>query len=52
MTRQGSLFSRPRSCMAGIVLYGFLVVAGSRLSRAMFAPESVRSLWGFPFKSR
>jgi hypothetical protein len=38
--------------LAGIVLYGFLVVAGSRLSRAMFAPESVRSLWGFPFKSR
>jgi len=38
--------------LAGIALYGFLVVAGSRLSRATFAPESARSLWGFPFKSR
>jgi len=38
--------------LAGIVLYGFLVVAGSRLSRARFAPGSPRSLWGFPFKTR
>jgi RsiW-degrading membrane proteinase PrsW (M82 family) len=38
--------------LAGIVVYGMLVVAGSRLSRAVFAPQSARSLWGFPFKSR
>jgi RsiW-degrading membrane proteinase PrsW (M82 family) len=38
--------------LVGIGIYGALVVLGSRLSRAMFAPESVRSLWGFPFKNR
>ena len=38
--------------LAGIGIYGALVVLGSRMSRAMFAPGSVRSLWGFPFKSR
>ncbi|HEY7698954.1 MAG TPA: PrsW family glutamic-type intramembrane protease [Vicinamibacteria bacterium] len=38
--------------LAGIGIYGGLVVFGSRLSRAAFAPGSVRSLWGFPFKSR
>jgi RsiW-degrading membrane proteinase PrsW (M82 family) len=38
--------------LAGIGIYGTLVVVGSRLSRATFAPGSARSLWGFPFKSR
>jgi len=38
--------------LVGIGIYGALVVWGSRLSRYAFAPESVRSLWGFPFKSR
>jgi hypothetical protein len=38
--------------LIGIGIYGALVVLGSRLSRATFAPESARSLWGFPFKSR
>jgi hypothetical protein len=38
--------------LVGIGIYGALVVLGSRLSRATFAPESVRSLWGFPFKNR
>jgi RsiW-degrading membrane proteinase PrsW (M82 family) len=38
--------------LAGIGIYGGLVVLGSRLSQATFAPGSVRSLWGFPFKSR
>jgi RsiW-degrading membrane proteinase PrsW (M82 family) len=38
--------------LIGIGLYGALVVSGSRLSRAMFAPDSARSLWGFPFKGR
>jgi RsiW-degrading membrane proteinase PrsW (M82 family) len=38
--------------LVGIGIYGTLVVFGSRLSRATFAPESVRSLWGFPFKNR
>ncbi len=38
--------------LIGIGIYGALVVLGSRLSRATFAPESVRSLWGFPFKSQ
>jgi len=38
--------------LAGIGIYGWLVLWGSRLSRATFAPASVRSLWGFPFKSR
>jgi len=38
--------------LVGIGIYGALVVLGSRLSRATFAPESVRSLWGFPFKGR
>jgi RsiW-degrading membrane proteinase PrsW (M82 family) len=38
--------------LAGIGIYGSLVVRGSRLSRARFAPGSVRSLWGFPFKNR
>jgi hypothetical protein len=38
--------------LAGIGIYGALVVLGSRMSRAMFAPGSVRSLWGFPFNRR
>ncbi len=38
--------------LAGIGIYGALVVVGSRLSRARFAPGSARGLWGFPFKSR
>ncbi|HJS75254.1 MAG TPA: PrsW family glutamic-type intramembrane protease [Vicinamibacteria bacterium] len=38
--------------LAGIGIYGALVVVGSGLSRAAFAPASVRSLWGFPFKNR
>jgi RsiW-degrading membrane proteinase PrsW (M82 family) len=38
--------------LSGIAIYGALVVVGSRLSRTAFAPESARSLWGFPFKSR
>jgi RsiW-degrading membrane proteinase PrsW (M82 family) len=38
--------------LTGLGVYGTLVVLGSRMSRAMFAPGSVRSLWGFPFKSR
>jgi hypothetical protein len=38
--------------LAGIGIYGTLVVMGSRLSRASFAPASARSLWGFPFRSR
>ncbi len=38
--------------LAGIAIYGGLVVFGSRLSRAAFAPAQVRSLWGYPFKNR
>ncbi len=38
--------------LTGIGIYGTLVVKGSRLSRQAFAPGSVRSHWGFPFKSR
>jgi hypothetical protein len=38
--------------LTGIGIYGALVVSGSRMSRAIFAPGSVRSVWGFPFKSR
>jgi RsiW-degrading membrane proteinase PrsW (M82 family) len=38
--------------LTGIGIYGMLVVSGSRLSRHAFAPGSVRSLWGFPFRSR
>jgi RsiW-degrading membrane proteinase PrsW (M82 family) len=38
--------------LAGIGIYGALVAAGSRLSRAVFAPGSSRTLWGFPFKRR
>ncbi len=38
--------------LAGIGIYGMLVISGSRLSRQAFAPGSVRSLWGFPFKNR
>jgi len=38
--------------LTGIGIYGMLVVSGSKLSRQAFAPGSVRSLWGFPFKSR
>jgi RsiW-degrading membrane proteinase PrsW (M82 family) len=38
--------------LAGIALYGTLVVLGSRLSRGAFAPTSARALWGFPFKNR
>lgn len=33
----------------GIVFYGSLVVAGSRLSKKMFAPLSPVMLWGWPF---
>jgi RsiW-degrading membrane proteinase PrsW (M82 family) len=38
--------------LVGIGVYGSLVVLGESLSRARFAPESARSLWGFPFRSR
>ena len=38
--------------LAGIGIYGALVVIGSRLSRAAVAPASVRGLWGFPFRNR
>jgi RsiW-degrading membrane proteinase PrsW (M82 family) len=35
----------------GIFFYGSLVVAGSKLSKQMFAPESTVVLWGWPFTS-
>ncbi len=38
--------------LVGMGIYGTFVVLGARLSRATFAPESARSLWGFPFKGR
>jgi RsiW-degrading membrane proteinase PrsW (M82 family) len=38
--------------LAGIALYGALVLLASRLSKAAFAPASVRSLWGWPFQKR
>lgn len=38
--------------LTGMALYGALVVIGSRWSRAMFAPESPRILWGWPFAGR
>jgi RsiW-degrading membrane proteinase PrsW (M82 family) len=38
--------------LVGIGIYGTLIVRGSRLSRAAFAPAIVRGLWGFPFKNR
>lgn len=33
----------------GIFFYGSLVMAGSKLSKQMFAPESSVMLWGWPF---
>ena len=33
----------------GMLFYGSLVVAGSKLSKQMFAPESSAMLWGWPF---
>ena len=33
----------------GIFFYGSLVMAGSKLSKKMFAPESPAVLWGWPF---
>lgn len=33
----------------GMIFYGSLVVAGSKLSKTMFAPSSQASLWGWPF---
>jgi RsiW-degrading membrane proteinase PrsW (M82 family) len=38
--------------LAGLATYGSLVVLGSTLSRARFAPSSPKRLWGFPFRSR
>jgi RsiW-degrading membrane proteinase PrsW (M82 family) len=36
--------------LAGLIVYGALVLLGSRLSKDVFAPGSVRGLWGWPFK--
>lgn len=36
----------------GLLGFGFLVVRGSRWSRARFDPDSSRRLWGWPFTSR
>ncbi len=33
----------------GMLFYGSLVLAGSKLSKQMFAPESAAMLWGWPF---
>ncbi len=35
--------------LSGILFYGMLVVVGSDWSRQVFAPHSLRSLWGWPF---
>lgn len=35
--------------LGGILFYGVLVVVGSEWSRQVFAPHSVKSLWGWPF---
>lgn len=35
--------------LSGLLLYGALVVAGSSRSRSMLAPESARTVWGWPF---
>jgi RsiW-degrading membrane proteinase PrsW (M82 family) len=35
--------------LAGMLLYGALVVIGSAASREVFAPLSARTLWGWPF---
>ncbi len=48
----GLAFLAAAIMLIGMAVYGALVVLGSRLSRAMFAPGSARSLWGFPFRSR
>jgi RsiW-degrading membrane proteinase PrsW (M82 family) len=48
----GLTFVAAAIMLAGIGIYGTLVVIGSRLSRASFTPASVRSLWGFPFRTR
>ncbi len=34
----------------GLVAFGVAVVWGSSLSRAVFAPDSERGLWGWPFR--
>jgi len=31
------------------LFFGILVILGSRWSRAMFAPKSIKQLWGWPF---
>jgi RsiW-degrading membrane proteinase PrsW (M82 family) len=36
--------------LGGVLAYGRLVVEGARLSKVRFAPASVRSLWGWPFR--
>ncbi len=35
--------------LGGILFYGALVVQGSDWSRRVFAPDSPRSLWRWPF---
>jgi RsiW-degrading membrane proteinase PrsW (M82 family) len=35
--------------LGGILFYGALVVVGSEWSRRVFAPQSMKSLWGWPF---
>jgi RsiW-degrading membrane proteinase PrsW (M82 family) len=37
--------------VAGFFVYGALVLLGSRLSKEVFEPSSVRSIWGWPFKA-
>jgi RsiW-degrading membrane proteinase PrsW (M82 family) len=38
--------------VGGMIFYGALVTRASAWSRAMFAPESRRRLWGWPFVVR
>lgn len=35
--------------LSGMLLYGFLVTVASERSRRIFAPASVKTLWGWPF---
>ncbi len=35
--------------LGGILFYGALVVVGSEWSRRVVAPQSMKSLWGWPF---
>lgn len=38
--------------LVGFLIYGWLIIKASHMSRQVFAPESARSVWGWPFRKQ